>query len=63
MCGGKMKIELQERVHNITTAALLEEASRDIWTEITVKFLQNLYESIPKRIKQVIKAKGNITKY
>ena len=59
----KMKIELQKRVHKITTVALLEEAIRDIWTEIAVEFLQNLYESIPKRIKQVIKAKGNITKY
>ena len=59
----KMKIELQKRVHNITTVALLEEAIRDIWTKIAVEFLQNLYESIPKRIKQVIKSKGNITKY
>ena len=59
----KMKIELQKRVHNITTVALLEEAIRDIWTEIAVEFLQNLYESIPKRIKQVIKAEGNITNY
>ena len=58
----KMKIELQKRVHNITTVASLEEAIRDIWMEIAVEFLQNLYESIPKRIKQVIKAKGNITK-
>ena len=38
-----------KRVHNITTIALLEEAIRDIWTEIAVEFLQNLYESIPKR--------------
>ena len=63
MCGGKMKIELPKRVHNITTVALLEEAIRDSWTEIAVEFLQNMYESIPERIKQVIKAKGNLTKY
>ena len=55
----KMKIELQKRVHKITTVALLEGDIRDIWTENAVEFLQNLYESNPKRIKQVIKAKEN----
>ena len=53
----------ENRTAKITTVASLEEAIRDIWAEIAVEFLQNLYESIPKRIKQVIKAKGNITNY
>ena len=53
----------ENKTAKITTVALLEETIRDIWAEIAVEFLQNLYESIPKRIKQVIEAKGNITNY
>ena len=37
----------------------MEGTTRDIWTEIAVEFLQNVYESNLKRIKQVIKAIEN----
>ena len=29
-----------------------------IWTEILIGYIQNLYKSIPKSLKQVIKAKS-----
>ena len=37
----------------------MKGTTRDIWTEIAVEFLQNVYESNLKRIKQVIKAIEN----
>ncbi|PJE77747.1 hypothetical protein CI610_03325 [invertebrate metagenome] len=35
----------------------------EIWNQLDQTRIQALYESIPKRIQAVIKAKGCITKY
>ena len=59
----KIKIELQKQAHNITTKAQMETAIRDIWTNISLEFIRKLYDSIPRRLMLVIRAKGNITKY
>ncbi|CAG2224309.1 unnamed protein product [Mytilus edulis] len=59
----KIKIELQKQAHNITTKAQMETAIRDIWTNISLEFIRKLYDSIPRRLRLVIRAKGNITKY
>jgi hypothetical protein len=48
----KIKHELQKHVQNITSRQLLETAIRDIWTEIPIYNIQDLYKSIPKRLKQ-----------
>jgi hypothetical protein len=48
----KIKHELQKHVQNITSRQLLETVIRDIWTEITIYNIQDLYKSIPKRLKQ-----------
>lgn len=47
---------------NITKVAVLEEGIWNIWIEIDVNFIKNLYNSVQKRIQTVIKMKGNITK-
>ena len=54
----KIKHELQKHVQNITSRQLLETAIRNIWTEIPIYYIQDLYKSIPKHPQQVIKAKG-----
>ncbi|CAC5409088.1 unnamed protein product [Mytilus coruscus] len=59
----KIKLELQKQPHIITTKAQMETAIRNIWTNIPLEFKRKLYESIPIRLRQVIRAKGNITKY
>ena len=41
----------------------LEAAIRNVWTNIPVEYIQNLYSSIPKRIHTVLMSKGYITKY
>ena len=57
----KSKHELQKQLQNITSLQLLETTSRNIWTEIPIYYIQDVYKSIPKRLKQVIKAKGCIS--
>ena len=41
----------------------LWERVQAIWTNIPIDFLERLYESMPRRIAAVIKAKGGLTKY
>ena len=48
----KIKHELQKYVQNITSRQLLETVIRNIWTEIPIYNIQDLYKSIPKRLKQ-----------
>ena len=57
------KHELQQQVQNITSRQLFETAIRNIWNEIPIYYIQDVYKSIPKRLKQVINAKSCITKY
>ena len=53
MCG-----ILQKHVQNITSRQLLSSAIRNKWTDIPIDYIQDLYKSISKRRKQVIKAEG-----
>ncbi len=41
----------------------LRDAIRSIWTKISEECFQHLVESIPRRIKAVLKAKGGPTRY
>ena len=59
----KIKHELQKHIQSITSHQLLETGICNIWTEIPIDYIQDLYKSIPKHLKQVIKAKGCITMY
>ena len=46
-----IKHELQKHVQNITSRQLLETDIHNIWTEIPIDYIQDLYKSIPKRLK------------
>jgi hypothetical protein len=58
-----LKIHIKRCVNYIKTKADLERVITEVWTSLPLYYIQNLYQSLFKRIKAVIKAKGNITKY
>ncbi len=41
----------------------LRDAIMSIWTKISEEYFQHLVESMPRRIKAVLKAKGGPTRY
>jgi hypothetical protein len=41
----------------------LSAAIKDIWENLSVDYIQGLYHSIPKRLRKVLKVKGEMTKY
>ncbi len=47
----------------LTNLQQLQDAIMPIWTKISDKHFQHLVESIPRRIKEVLKAKGGPTQF
>ena len=62
-CWFLLKNELKKRSHRINNVRDLEREIRDIWVNITLIYIRNLYYSIPRRLLKVIKSKGFITNY
>ena len=58
-----LKIHINRRVNYIKTKADLERVVTEVWTLLPLHYIQSLYQNLPKRIKAVIKEKGNIAKY
>ena len=58
-----LKIKLQNQLHRIKNADDLVRIVHEIWNVITPQYIEDLYQSIPRRIRAVIRAKGSITKY
>lgn len=58
-----IKRKLQSRVAAVKSANDLFSEIQSIWTEITPCYIQSLYNTIPKRILNVIRLKGHLTKY
>ena len=56
-----MKQKLQH--HHTSSIPQLEAAIRQVWGELPLETLQKLALSVPKRLKDVVKRKGNTTKY
>ena len=59
----RLKCELRNHPERLRSKANLETAIRDVWTNIPLNYIQNLYSSIPRRIHMVLMSKGYITKY
>jgi len=55
----RLKRELQNDANNITSAAEL----RGIWENMLVNYIKLLYNTIQRRLRAVLKANGNATKY
>ncbi len=47
----------------LTNLQQLRDAIMSIWTKISEEYFQHLVESMPRRIKTVLKAKGGPTRY
>ncbi len=47
----------------LTNLQQLRDAIMSIWTKISEEYLQHLVESMPRKIKAVLKAKGGSTRY
>jgi hypothetical protein len=47
----------------LNTADELSAAMKDIWENLSVDYIQELYHSIPKRLRKVLKVKGEMTKH
>lgn len=58
-----LKIRIKRRLHDIKNKADLERIVHEIWSSLPLHYIRSLYQSLPKRIRAVLKAKGHITKY
>ncbi len=47
----------------LTNLQTLQDAIMSTWTKISDKYFQHLVESMPRRIKEVLKAKGGPTQF
>ena len=64
MCGEQLiKIKLQNSKCDILNKNILVGEVKKIWVGLTPVYIQSLYNSIPRRIRGVLVAKGHITKY
>ena len=59
----QVDVELRRRPGIISGKVELWEKIEKVWEEINVETCINLIESMPRRIQEVIKAKGGYTKY
>ena len=58
-----IKRKLHARVLNIKNSEDLFREIQQIWEDIEPRYIQSLYKSIPRRIQNVIRLKGHLTKY
>ena len=58
-----LKKELSKRTAPIRNETELFNLCKSIWDSIPTGFVKSLYSTLPTRIKEVIKMKGQITKY
>jgi hypothetical protein len=58
-----LKIQVQKRLREIKNADDLRRVVLDIWTGLGLHYIQSLYDSIPRRIRCVLRSRGQITKY
>ena len=64
-CHRKYFVHLKTNVSQFNMKSLddLWNATLKAWNDIPIGTIYNLYESIPRRLKAVLKAKGHHTKY
>ena len=58
-----LKIQLKRRVNDIKTKQDLKDAVQDIWYKLPLHYIQSLFQSIPTRLRAVMRGRGQITKY
>ena len=58
-----LKIQLKTRVNDIKTKQDLKDAVQDIWYKLPLHYIQSLFQSIPTRLRAIMRGKGQLTKY
>lgn len=58
-----LKHRVQRRIGDIQSAEDLKTVVQETWTSLQLHYIQSLYQSLPKRLRTVLRAKGFITKY
>lgn len=58
-----LKRTIQPQSVNLTTREQLINAIRQTWENIPLQLVQSLYDTIPARLQEVIRMKGNLTKF
>ena len=58
-----VKSKLVRRAHTIKSKQTLIDAVLDIWASITPTYIKSLYNSLPSRIRHVLRANRCIKKY
>ena len=58
-----LKIQVQKRLREIKNADDLRRVVLDIWTGLGLHYTRSLYDSIPRRVRCVVRSRGQITKY
>jgi hypothetical protein len=59
----KMLDNDQRRIDDIRNAEDLKTVVAEIWTSLQLHYIRRLYDSLPRRLRVVLRARGNITKY
>lgn len=58
-----IKCRVSRRLHEIKNKQDLIRVVNEIWIGLHLHYIQSLYRSLPKRIRTVIRTRGQITKY
>jgi hypothetical protein len=58
-----IKTKIQRRIDDIRNAEDLKTVVAKSWTSLQLHYIRSLYDSIPMRLRVVLRARGNITKY
>jgi isocitrate dehydrogenase kinase/phosphatase len=62
-CVESYKNKVQRRIDDIRNAEDLKTVVAEIWTSLQLHYIRSLYDSLPRRLRVVLRARGNITKY
>jgi transposase len=58
-----IKTKFQRRIDDIRNAEDLKTVVAEIWTSLQLHYIRSLYDYLPRRLRVVLRARGNITKY
>jgi transposase len=58
-----LKIQVQKRLREIKNTDDLRRVVLDIWTGLGLHYIRSLYDSIPRRIRCILRSRGQKTKY
>jgi hypothetical protein len=59
----KIPVQVQKRLREIKNADDLRRVVLDIWTGLGLHYIRSLYDSIPRRVRCVLRSRGQKTKY